>query len=225
MNFLLQAKITQIKMCINRNYLLSEEDFKLKALYDENPELDVIEDFYRTKSEEVAPNKPFSKNKLRELMSTSSLDPYRNGSNKVGVIFVNPTKQTNRLSKDDVIEIIGQSRNYDTVIAILDRTPSLDSQKMLDKVTVDIQLFYESELQYDISESVFVPAHKRCTDEETNNFFSQTGASTLSVPILLKNDKVSRYYGFRTGELIKIIRDYNLLDMPSTLQISYRLVV
>ena len=54
-----------------------------------------------------------------------------------------------------------------------------------------LELFYENDLLVDITEHFLVPPHILLSEEEKKEV----------------NDPVSRYYGFKPGQVIKIIRD------------------
>jgi DNA-directed RNA polymerase I, II, and III subunit RPABC1 len=66
-----------------------------------------------------------------------------------------------------------------------------------------IELFTEEELQYNITKHILVPLHQKLSKEETAIFKKKYG---VKFPTLLKNDPISRFYGYERGDIIKVTR-------------------
>lgn len=70
-----------------------------------------------------------------------------------------------------------------------------------------LELFYENDLLVDITEHFLVPPHILLSEEEKKEVLARLSVPADKLPKLNVNDPVSRYYGFKPGQVIKIIRD------------------
>ena len=77
----------------------------------------------------------------------------------------------------------------------------------------NIELFTYDELNYNITKHHLVPKHTKLSPEERSSFVSTYGEN---IPIIKKTDPISRYWCFKTGDIIKIDRNDGT--------ISYRIV-
>ena len=78
---------------------------------------------------------------------------------------------------------------------------------------LNIELFSKDILQFNITKHCLVPKHECLNDKETENFKQKMG---LNIPVLLKSDPICRFYNFKKGSIIRIIRRSGF--------ISYRIV-
>lgn len=69
----------------------------------------------------------------------------------------------------------------------------------------NIQIMWIKQLQFNLTKHVLVPQHFKCSDEEADELMSKFGLIHRNqFPTLLKDDPVSRYYNFKSGDIIKI---------------------
>lgn len=69
-----------------------------------------------------------------------------------------------------------------------------------------IEYFLESEMLINITEHELVPQHIRLSTEEKEELFSRYKLKESQLIKLLSTDPIARYYGYKRGEVIKIIR-------------------
>lgn len=82
-------------------------------------------------------------------------------------------------------------------------------------INIDIELFNIEELRYNITKHYLVPKHILVKDlEYVKSIKKKYGKS---IPNMLRTDPISRYYKYKHGDLIKIIRDNGI--------IVYRIVI
>ena len=79
--------------------------------------------------------------------------------------------------------------------------------------TIHIELFKEEELLYNITKHSLVPIHEYLSDKDTLIFKKTFG---VKIPIILTTDAIVRFYNFKKGSIIRIIRKDQY--------ISYRIV-
>lgn len=70
-----------------------------------------------------------------------------------------------------------------------------------------LDLFTENDLLVDITEHYLVPQHIALSESETKELLERLSIPADKLPRISINDPISRYYGFRQGQVIKIIRD------------------
>ena len=71
---------------------------------------------------------------------------------------------------------------------------------------INIELFTEEELQYNITKHYLVPKHELEYKKGTvacANFKKKYGDD---IPIIMKSDPISRFYGYERGDIIKVTR-------------------
>jgi len=78
---------------------------------------------------------------------------------------------------------------------------------------IDIEVFNKNELQYNITHHKYYRPHIKIKDQEFDLINKKYGKN---LPVLLSTDPVSRYFNFKKGDIIKIIRKYDI--------IAYRIV-
>jgi DNA-directed RNA polymerase I, II, and III subunit RPABC1 len=81
------------------------------------------------------------------------------------------------------------------------------------EIGMNIELFHSDDLQFNITKHILVPKHELLDEKEAKKFKKTYGTN---IPIILKNDPVSRFYDFRRGDIIKITRKTGI--------IAYRIV-
>ncbi len=91
---------------------------------------------------------------------------------------------------------------------------------------VFIEIFRTSELLFNVIDHVYVPRHRLCSAQETDEVLKNLGVLPSEkydkMPCILAKDPVMRYYGIRQGNLIEITRDS--ITMPGYPEITYRIV-
>lgn len=81
------------------------------------------------------------------------------------------------------------------------------AQKIVDdSFDMDIELFSEDELQYNITKHYLVPLHEIMYKKGTPDCIAFKKKYTDKFPILLKSDPVCRFYNYDKGDIIKITR-------------------
>lgn len=220
-------------MCSSRNYLLSDEDTDLLSAIEtlESPESDDVmtsEEYIMDYYNNLIDGTDNKLARCRVAMSTDVNNIYFTPEgNRVSVLFVAPVPGSGTIGVErlELAIVEARAQHADICLLIFDRAPAKNSSRVLNATNIDFQRFHENELQYNLIESVFVSEHVLCTKDEAMEFYYTTGTTPLDAPILRSTEPVARYYGWKTGDLIKILRDYPSFDLPSNLQLSYRIVL
>ena len=126
--------------------------------------------------------------------------------------------------KEIVNEIneIFKNKNHLEILLILQFKPNNSILKLEKEFTnCDLQIMWCKQLQFNITKHTLVPNHIKLNDDEENFILNKYNLkSKFQLPIILKNDPVSRYYNYHTGDIIKIIKEYNNTSFTT----SYRCV-
>ena len=118
--------------------------------------------------------------------------------------FSKMTKYLNKIKKNDLeilILIIGR-QSSDNVL-----TSNLISNISQIFVHVEVEIFYIDELVFNITKHHYVPQHILLSKKEANIIYKAYG---IDLPLLYKDDIISRYYGAKLNNIFKIIRPDNI---------------
>ena len=93
-------------------------------------------------------------------------------------------------------------------IIVYQDTATPVAKKIIEESTeLNIELFHVDELQYNITKHSLVPRHQIMYKKNTVGCSNFKKKYSSKFPLLQKNDPVARFYGFDTGDIIKITRD------------------
>lgn len=82
------------------------------------------------------------------------------------------------------------------------------------------ELFFDEELVVNITKHKMVPKHVALTKQEKQDILDKYSVTDAQLPRIKQSDVVSRYYGFRRGQLIQITRDSDTAGK----YVTYRIV-
>lgn len=81
------------------------------------------------------------------------------------------------------------------------------AKNALEEMNIEIEVFCEKELYYNVTQHKYVPKHKLIQSKQIiNDILDKYKCSLRNFPLLLKTDPISRYYGFKSGSFIEITR-------------------
>jgi DNA-directed RNA polymerase I, II, and III subunit RPABC1 len=86
---------------------------------------------------------------------------------------------------------------------------SANNIKIINALNLNMQIFNIKELQFNITKHILVPKHEVIIDQqEIKSILTNYSLKTkFQLPLILKSDPVSRYYGLKNGDIVKIIRN------------------
>jgi len=130
----------------------------------------------------------------------------QNKKNDKIIIFLTPIAKFNVDRVKEFVSILNTVHINHCICVYTDTVTSM-AQKLIENTTdFQIELFTLRELQYNITKHVLVPIHICLTDEESVEFRKKFGTR---FPVILKADPICKFYNFKRGDVIKIIRKSN----------------
>jgi DNA-directed RNA polymerase I, II, and III subunit RPABC1 len=136
-------------------------------------------------------------------------DEYRILANKPDGAQICAFFTIHKFNIDRLQEFIAMMKKMDVwhcIIVYRENATPVAKKIVLDSKEMIIELFELEEMQYNITKHYLVPKHEKVPESEK---FEKKIVDKL--PILLKSDPVSRFYGFKKGDLIKVIRKNNYI--------------
>lgn len=132
-------------------------------------------------------------------------------NNKIFTLANFNDKITVNIIKECIAFLTENCSNHCIIIHNDNITPIV--KKIINNSQIQIDLFSEEELGYNVTKHVLVPKHELCTDCEyksLENYISK-------IPYISVFDPVIKFHGFKKGQVVKITRKNNV--------IIYRLII
>ncbi len=209
-NSLFAIKKNQLKLVERRGYNIERERALLSM---------TLKDFIN--SYVALANK--KKQTLRQILTTF----YENeNGDRLVIYFVDNPEKNSKMGTELMKEVISEldSKKTKTGIIITSKMLSSTAAKDMERlINYNIQVFLESEMGYDPTEHYLTPQHILLNPDEQRKFLVGNDINIDQLPIILDTDIISRYYGFRVGQVIKINR-VNLYNGMIQKSIGYRAV-
>ena len=129
----------------------------------------------------------------------------------VDVIKGNDNIQKDTIGTDEIklmleaMEIKEEREKVKNVVLISPKVLSQPAGEKVNNLTAyTIDFFLEKELVYNPTKHAYVPIHEALTPEESEKFKKEVKGDIIKFPKLLTTDRISRYYGYRKGQIIRI---------------------
>ena len=208
-------KKNQLKMLRRRGYDITKEESLLSY---------TLKDFMKIYL-------PFAKKAgktLRGVLSQTyeKIVDEKQKPERLYVFFAEEDSKHKQLGVDILGEMISDMDKFRAKNGILISPVPLSSsskKKIEELLSYNIYVFMENEMAYDPTEHYLTPAHRALTIEEQRDFLSKNNISIDQIPIILSSDMISRYYGFKPGQIIEIKR-INLYETLIQESLAYRAV-
>ena len=108
------------------------------------------------------------------------------------------TQMAEKDSMSNVIIVVGGACSS-TVKKTIESTSDVDRQ-------IRWEIMFEDDLIINVTKHILVPEHIKLTKEEGLELLKKYQVKQTQLPRMLVDDPISKYYGFRRGDIVKIIR-------------------
>lgn len=121
-------------------------------------------------------------------------------------VFITNTSKFNVESIQEYISMMKKMEVYHCIIVYRDSATPVAKKIVEESKDMVIELFTEDELQYNITKHYLVPKHEILFKKGTLGAASFKKKYSDNIPIILKNDPISRFYCYERGDIIQITR-------------------
>lgn len=238
---LLKVLRTQIQMVQDRGYNLDQNDETI-LLFDPSNETHVTT-FLNVYRDTVVQSKiPFRQVLKKIYIKGAKGSPYPAPGSTLLVYYASPEAGHQTIGIGPVKNIIGDAlkiQNLGWLIVISETEFTSEAVKELAKIkTYPIQHFLDISLMYNPVRHELVPKHIPLSEEEALAFERTNKLKRRQLPLLRYGDLQSRaiekkkrvidpivsYYGFRPGQIVRIVRDNFIVETLVDRYITHRFV-
>lgn len=216
---LFEIKKNQLKMVRRRGYNIDREAGLLTI---------TNEEFYNA----YVPFAEQNNKSIRAIMSQvyyKDLSPEEQNAGKRQeklFVYFADIPDSSQLGVDAISHFIQEMDKYRSKngILITPRKLSTPAEKNIQGlVSYNISVFSEQEMSYDPTEHFLTPEHVGMTPEVQREFLKRNNITIDQLPGMLLTDIITRYYGFKLGQIVEIKR-VNLYDTMVKKSLAYRVV-
>ena len=162
---------------------------------------------------------------FKEYNKNDNLDIFvKNATREIYIKFIKIAKAKPATLRDVISHIhtdILTLENRKILIVLLSKPNNTILKIKNEPACKNIELFWVGHLLINITKHTFVPKHELVAKSDLDTIMTKFSLSSFNqLPILLKSDPVSKYYGFESGDVCKITRKNKI----SGISVIYRLV-
>lgn len=246
MNQLLITKLRQIEMVVARGYDIDEDEAKILQL--KNPENNFEESYayFKELYENEDTNKEFlfiPPNQKTSNVRVKLSNFYRreatnkNENNYLLVYYASDTniqaskdlnpvavKEASVNIKRYIRKIVEETEITDDKVDIIIISPANISNDKIDTIISQIknvEIFYDHNLTNNPTEHKYYNQHIKLSDDEKYKILKEAGVKLNKTTVIRKEDAIAKWFGYKRGDLIKIIRESPIVTLGS-ISIQYR---
>tara|TARA_Y100000389_G_C17469504_1_gene529002 strand:+ start:2940 stop:3569 length:630 start_codon:yes stop_codon:yes gene_type:complete len=106
---------------------------------------------------------------------------------------------------EEIKEKNQDNKNIDLILILKSKPNNSILKLQKDKQYFNIQIYWCKQLQFNVTKHELVPLHKRLSEDEGKSILTRYSLTTKNqLPVLLKDDIISKYYNFKSGDVIEI---------------------
>lgn len=138
---------------------------------------------------------------------------------KIKILFY----MSNKFKFSELKEFYKDKMHYDIEFLIINDKVSTNNQKLLHGLNKNIEIFHIKELQLNITKHALQPHFEVINSQSQIDDLMKTYnlKSKSQLPLILRTDPISKYFGLKSGDITKITR----ISETSGTYIYYRLCV
>ena len=234
MNYWFEIKKTILEMIRDRGYDITHEN---DILYMDDDGFNI---YYNSLLEIYKNENPYTQKlyNLESFILFSSTTYYSVNKTDLKILkigFLELKINKSKISTEQISELISkfkiEPKNHkkeycDELILIITDEIFPAAKKQLDDLTsVNTSIFFDKELFYNPTNHIDCPQFYLLTNTEKNDLIRNLKCKLSDVLIIKHSDPVIKYYGWKRGQIVKIIRDDEIYNVISPLSINYRVII
>ena len=127
---------------------------------------------------------------------------------KIYIILIS-TPKFNIEKLTEYIVLMNQVNISHSIIIYGDTITPMTKKAIQTTTELEIELFSESELLFNITKHILVPIHEKLSEYENKVFKKRFG---VKFPIILTTDPISRFFNFKKNDIIRVTRKNNYVS-------------
>tara|TARA_B100001093_G_scaffold518375_1_gene602954 strand:+ start:1332 stop:1952 length:621 start_codon:yes stop_codon:yes gene_type:complete len=106
---------------------------------------------------------------------------------------------------EEIKQKVNEIKNIELILILKSKPNNSILKLQKDKSYGDIQIYWCKQLQFNVTKHELVPKHRKISETEENKIMNRYSlTSKHQLPVLLKDDIISKYYNFKSGDIIEI---------------------
>lgn len=106
---------------------------------------------------------------------------------------------------EEIQQKISDDKTIDLILILKSKPNNSILKLQKDKQYSNIQIYWCKQLQFNVTKHELVPTHRRLSEDEANSILTRYSLSNKhQLPVLLKDDVISKYYNYKSGDIIEI---------------------
>jgi len=127
---------------------------------------------------------------------------------KIYIILIS-TPKFNIEKLTEYIILMNQVNISHSIIIYGDTITPMTKKTIQTTTELEIELFSESELLFNITKHILVPIHEKLSAYENKIFKKRFG---VKFPVILTTDPISRFFNFKKNDIIRVTRKNNYVS-------------
>lgn len=106
---------------------------------------------------------------------------------------------------EEIKQKVTQTKNIELILVLKSKPNNSILKLQKDKSYGNIQIYWCKQLQFNPTKHELVPTHRKLSKKEEDDIMSRYSLNSKhQLPILLKDDIISKYYNFKSSDIIEI---------------------
>lgn len=140
--------------------------------------------------------------KITEQDNPSRILAIKQDDKRMAVFFTDVHK-FNVKNVQEYISIMNEMGIFHSIIVYKDSVTAFTRKAITKSIEMKLELFSEKDLKYNITKHRLQPSFEKLNSSEAHSFKQQYGTK---FGIMRLEDPIARFYDFKTGDVIRVIR-------------------
>tara|TARA_B100000405_G_scaffold207145_1_gene145710 strand:- start:5181 stop:5813 length:633 start_codon:yes stop_codon:yes gene_type:complete len=183
----------------------------------------IVQEMFKDRGYDMANMNTYSDQEIQMIMDESSYDKGSNGSifqiminDKMKLIYHMKSKYM-KVELQKFLNSINDDEEINHIVFIFKEKINSNNEKNIKsliaqhdektKTNIKVEMFEIKNLLFNITKHSYVPLHIVMSKEDSQEIYDRFSIKNKTqLPIIHRTDPVAKYYDFKAGDLIKIVR-------------------